>query len=128
MSSPEAVLREIQRTLVPGGKFYLSFPNRYAIKESHTGLWFISWLPACLVKYILKLSHSSPLEDWNLHFISYFSLKKMAKKAGLQIVYNTESCQSFKRWVKKALAKMGIHYGILLKTIIIVLEKPLNYE
>ena len=126
MSYPEVVISEIARTLAPGGLFYLSFPNKYAPKESHTGLWFISWLPRPLTQYILKLSGSSPLEDWNLHFISYFSLKKMAKKAGLRVVYDTRSQSPLRRLVKKSLAYCGVHYGALLKTIIIVLEKPIT--
>ena len=126
MSYPESVLSEISRVLVPGGKFYLSFPNKYASKESHTGIWFISWLPRPLAQHILKCLKSSPLEDWNLHFISYFSMKKMAKKAGLQIVYDTYSHSRIKRYIKKVLAYYGVHYGVLLKTIIIVLEKPTN--
>lgn len=126
MSYPEEVLREISRTLVPGGRFYLSFPNKYAPKESHTGLWFISWLPRRLAQFILRWNHSSPLEDWNLHFVSFFSLKKMAKKAGLRIAYDTHSSSLINGFIKKMLANFGIHYGILLKTIILVLEKPSN--
>ena len=126
MSHPESVLREISRTLAPGGKFYLSFPNKYAPKESHTGLWLISWLPRNITQYILRFSKSSPLEDWNLHFISFFYMKKMARRAGLRIVYDTHSRSSIKSLIKKTLAFFGIHYGVLLKTIIIVLEKPRN--
>ena len=126
MSYPEAVISEIFRTLVPGGRFYLSFPNKYAPKESHTGLWFISWLPRPLTQLILKWSGSSPLEDWNLRFVSFFALKKMARKAGFRIIYTTKSSSSVRRFVKKGLAYLGIHYGALLKTIIIVLEKPAN--
>jgi ubiquinone/menaquinone biosynthesis C-methylase UbiE len=124
MSYPQKVLLEISRTLVPGGRFYLSFPNKYAPKESHTGLWFVSWLPRFLTQRILKYSKSSPLEDWNLHFISYFTLKKMAKKACLRIIYDTQSQSFIRRFVKKILASCGVHYGVLLKTIILVLEKP----
>lgn len=115
MSYPEEVIKEIGRTLKPGGKFYLSFPNKYAPKETHTGLWFVSWLPRF---------KSSRLEDWNLHFISYFFMKKMAKKAGLSIVYNTQSHSRVRRLIKKTLSACGVHYGMLLKTIIVVLEKP----
>ena len=125
MSYPQVVLLEISRTLVPGGRLYLSFPNKYAPKESHTGLWFISLFPRRLTQYILKCSKSSPLEDWNLHFVSFFTLKKMAKKAGLQIVYDTSSRSSIKCCIKKILAYCGVHYGVFLKTIIIVLEKPI---
>lgn len=125
MSHPEVVISEIARTLAQGGRLYLSFPNKYAPKESHTGLWFISWLPRSLTQYILRLSGSSPLEDWNLHFISYFSLKKMAQKAGFRIVYDTHSHSSLGRAIKKILAYFGVHYGVLLRTIIIVLEKPI---
>ena len=117
MSYPEEVIKEIGRTLKPGGKFYLSFPNKYAPKETHTGLWFASWLPHF---------RSSRLEDWNLHFVSFFTLKKIARTAGLRIVYDTHSHSSIRRFIKKTLAYFGVHYGILLKTIIIVLEKPTN--
>src|SRR3989344_1232984 len=117
MSYPEEVIKEIGRTLKPGGKFYLSFPNRYAPKETHTGIWFISWLPRF---------KSKRLEDWNLHFVSFFALKKMANGAGLRIVYNTHSHSSIRRLVKQMLAFCGVHYGVLLKTIIIVLDKPAN--
>lgn len=126
MSHPQDVLSEISRTLVPGGKLYLSFPNKYAPKESHTGLWFISWMPRRLAQCVLKRFKSSPLEDWNLHFVSFFSLKKMAKKAGLRIVYDTHSRSLTRSFVKKTLAFCGVHYGVLLKTIIVVLEKPIT--
>jgi len=124
MSHPKDVISEISRTLVHGGKFYLSFPNKYAPKESHTGIWFISWLPRPITQYVLRCLKSSPLEDWNLHFISYFSLKKMAKKAGLKIIYNTHSPSLFKRYIKRILAYCGVHHGIFLRTIILVLERP----
>jgi len=114
MFYPEEVIGEIGRTLKPGGRFYLSFPNRYAPRETHTGLWFISWLPRF---------KSKKLEDWNLHFVSFFKLKRMAKRVGLEIVYDTKGSSPYRGAVKKFLAGLGIHYGILLKTIIVVLEK-----
>jgi len=124
MSHPGDVFSEISRVLTVGGKFYLSFPNKYAPKESHTGRWFISWLPRTIAQYVLRRLKSSPLEDWNLHFISFFSMKKMAENAGLKIVYDTYSHSRIKRCIKKVFAYCGVHYGVLLKTIIIVLEKP----
>lgn len=120
MSYPEDVIKEIGRTLKLGGKFYLSFPNRFSPKETHTGMWFISWLP----KTFLTKKTKNKLKDWNLHFISYFALKKMARKAGLKIVYDTKSSLVIKTFIKKALAILGLHYGIFLKTIIVVLKKP----
>lgn len=124
MSFPGLVIKEISRTLKPGGKFYLSFPNRYAPKESHTGLWFISWLPRPVTQFILRKTKSSPLEDWNLHFISYFDLKRMAKEAGLVVRYDTESSSKIHGFIKNILARFGVHHGTLLRTIIIVLQKP----
>jgi len=53
-------------------------------------------------------------------------MKKMAKKAGLQIVYSTDSPSRIKRYIKKTLAFCGVHHGVFLRTIIIVLEKPKN--
>jgi SAM-dependent methyltransferase len=120
MSYPQDVFKEICRTLKPGGKFYLSFPNRYNPKETHTGIWFISWLP----RFILRILKLKRLEDWNLHFVSFFEMKKMARSAQLNITYDTESSVYWRSIVKKLLASIGIHYGIFLKTIIVTLEKP----
>ena len=117
MSHPDEVIKEVGRTLKLGGKFYLSFPNKYAPKETHTGLWFASWIPHF---------KSNRFEDWNLHFVSFFALKKMARNAGLRIVYDTKSSSAIRSFVKRMLAFFGIHYGVLLKTIIIVLEKPIE--
>lgn len=123
MSYPEEVLGEIARTLKDDGIFYISFPNKYAIKESHTGLYFISMLPRPITQLILKIFKSSPLEDWNLHFISYFKFKKMCKKAGLKIIFDNRTENKAKRFLKNILACLGIHYGAFLKTMIITLKR-----
>lgn len=124
MSNPSQVICEVARTLTVGGKFYLSFPNKYNLKESHTGLWAVSVLPRPIAAAIIRLYGSRALEDWNLHFISFFDLKKMAKKANLRIHIDTNASRPHYRLAKRMLKLFGIHYGILLKTIILVLEKP----
>ncbi len=124
MSYPDIVIKEVARVLKPGGRFYLSFPNKYNLKESHTGLWGISLFPRWVTKVVLRIVGSKALEDWNLHFISFFDMKRMAHRAGLRLVIDTSAKTPTRRLIKKALARLGIHYGILLKTIIVVLEKP----
>lgn len=123
MSYPSDVLKEVGRTLKDDGLFYISFPNKYSPKESHTGLYFISYLPRPATQFVLKAFNSSPLEDWNLHFISYFDFKKMAKEAGLEIVFDNRTRNPIKRFIKKILELLGIHYGAFLRTMIITLKK-----
>ena len=48
------------------------------------------------------------------------------KRAGLEIVYDSHSQSFMRRSIKRILGQFGVHYGILLKTVIVVLEKPLN--
>jgi SAM-dependent methyltransferase len=40
-----AHLREIRRVMRPSGLSYLAVPNRWALREPHFRLWFLSWLP-----------------------------------------------------------------------------------
>ena len=46
VSDPYLFLSEAYRVLKPGGRFYLSFPNRWRPREAHTRLWFIGYLPS----------------------------------------------------------------------------------
>ena len=43
LASP--ILNEIRRTLKAGGKLYISVMNRYMIREGHTLIPFLTWLP-----------------------------------------------------------------------------------
>lgn len=45
VQDPDAVLSEIRRVLVPGGKAYVSVPNRFAFIDPHFHLPLVNWLP-----------------------------------------------------------------------------------
>ena len=70
------VLNEIQRILKPEGKVYVSFPNRLWPRETHTGIWFANYFPISIAGKLLKIFKRSTVEDWNLHFLSFFYVKR----------------------------------------------------
>lgn len=52
----ELLLREIWRVLDQKGKLYISVSNKYQIKEPHTLIWFLTWLPRkCYVPILRKI-------------------------------------------------------------------------
>ena len=123
---PEQVLKEAARVLKTGGSFYLAFPNRYNPKETHSGIWFAGWLPRPLSDKLMKLFKRSGIYTyWNLHFLSYFQLRKWIKKNNLliKIRFETDSPNTLKRIFKKTLAKLGIHHSVFLAHVMVVLDK-----
>ena len=119
------VLKEVYRVLKPGGKFYLAFPNKFTLKETHTGVYFVSMLPRFISDRILKMLKKAPFERYNLHFLSYFGLKKMLRTNNipLRILFETDSPSFLKRTLKKTLAFFGMHQSALLGHIMVVLQK-----
>ena len=128
VTNKDKFLMEVFRTLRPGGRFYLAFPNRFAPKETHTGIYGLSYLPRKIAKGLLDLVGRTTIDDWNLYFLSFFWLKRTLKKNNIpfSIVFETDSRSVFKVAVKKILALLGVHYTALLSHIIVILEKPKN--
>lgn len=128
-SDPILYLREILRVIKPGGLFYLAFPNKIWPKETHTGLWFLTYLPRLIRPKIIKLFHRNSLEDYNLHFYSYRDLEKMlavVMNGGYhwQIVKEPgESSHLIKILIKKILGLFGVSYKIFLPHISVILKK-----
>lgn len=124
ISFPEEVLNEMLRVLKPKGKLLLTLPNKYWPKETHTLAYFVSYMPRKIADIYLKLLKRSPLEHDNLHFYSYFDVIKMLKKSSVrhQILYK-EDMQSMKKLIASSLKKFNIHYTVLLKQLIFVIEK-----
>ncbi|WP_157639538.1 class I SAM-dependent methyltransferase [Lamprocystis purpurea] len=58
-----AHLTEIARVLRPDGLAYLAVPNRWALREPHFGLWFLSWLPHFLRSPYLRARRRGPCYD-----------------------------------------------------------------
>lgn len=123
VSDLRGVLREANRVLKPGGAFYISFPNRWSPRETHTGFYFIHYFPRKVVEIFMKLRGSKAVEELNLHFLSYFSFKRALRGTGLRVSFETEADDPLKRTLKRVLAICGIHHSALLKTIMVVVRK-----
>lgn len=122
VSDIRGVLGEIGRILKSGGRAYISFPNRWRLKEPHTGYWFVNYLPRNLARGYLKIFGSNAVDELNLHFISYPFFKRALHGTKLRIVYETDGT-GVRRALKRVLATLGIHHSVLLRTLMFVLEK-----
>jgi 2-polyprenyl-3-methyl-5-hydroxy-6-metoxy-1,4-benzoquinol methylase len=129
VTDPEQYLREIWRVLAPNGLFYLAFPNRLDPVETHTGLWFLSYLPLPFARLYTKLMKRNPLEDNNLHFYTYWDMRRMLQncdKKGFPFSIKEEQGQStnpLKRFVKRLLRVIGIPHQALLPHVMVILKK-----
>ncbi len=125
VSDPRAVLEEAARVLKPGGTFYLAFPNRLNPKETHTGVWFVSYLSLPIARMYLSLIGRNSLADWNLHFLSFFWLRRLLRKNQIPVTIRLEtgSGKGLKLLLKRALALFGIHHSAILPHIMVILEK-----
>lgn len=119
------VIEESGRILKPGGKFYISFPNRLWPIDTHTGVWFLNYVPKFMVPVMLKLFGGSTREDWGLQFRTFWSFKRALKKSGaeLRIIEEKQGKTRFRSFIKRIFAKMGIHFSAVLQTVMVVLEK-----
>lgn len=126
VTDPVAVLRESYRVLKKGGSFYLAFPNRLNPKETHTGILFANYLPRNLADKYLRLFKRNGVDDyWNLHFLSFFKLKRILKKNNIQfeIQMETNTNSIIKRFIKKLLAFFGVHQSAFLPHVMVILKK-----
>ena len=120
----QKMLSEIGRVLKKGGACYLSFPNRLRPKETHTGIYFLSYLPRSVADRLMRtLFGRTTVEDINLHFISFLKLKRMLRGTPLIIKDESNGGSLPKRILKKALKLLGLHHSAILGTVMVVLEK-----
>jgi 2-polyprenyl-3-methyl-5-hydroxy-6-metoxy-1,4-benzoquinol methylase len=128
VTEPVNYLSEVLRVLKPGGVLYLAFPNRLRFKETHTGLWGLSYLPIALGRLYARYSGHNPLEDNNLHFYTYWSglrmIRKSARKDRAWTIRKEEgaSMNPIKRVVKKILRALGLPHQAFLPHVMLVLE------
>ena len=91
---PDQLLREIRRVLAPGGAAYISFTNRFAIKDPHFHLWLVNWLPRAWCERFISLfgSHKNYENTAGrqrlsqMHYYTYFGARKAVLQAGLRPV------------------------------------------
>jgi len=128
-TSPDMYLSEILRVTKPEGKCYLAFPNKLWPKETHTGLWFLTYLPAFSRPFMVRLLKRNPLAENNLHFYTYFDLKRMISRVRSgsyfwRIVPEQGKTRSgIKNIIKKTLGIFGISYKVFLSHVLVILEK-----
>ena len=124
VSNPREVLAEIARVLKRGGKCYLSFPNRWAPLETHTHIWFLSFLPRTLAEFVMRRFYKrNAIEELNLHFLSYFKLRRLIRALPLAVCFEYEAKTTPRRIAKRVLGTFGIHHSAILRTVMVILEK-----
>lgn len=124
MSEPQKVLTEVARVLKSGGCMYLAFPNRLMVRETHTGIWFLSYLPRSVGSVVLRMFFSrNSIEELNLHFIGYLKFLSILKGTGLRIRTETGGSTGLRTTFKKVLSLFGIHFSACLPHIMVILEK-----
>lgn len=130
-TDPVLYLSEILRVTKPGGRCYLAFPNKLWPKETHTQIWFLTYLPAFMRPAVIRFLERNPLEENNLHFYTYFSLQRMLRKIRLHsssswwnIVPEIGKTHSgVKKIIKNILGTCGISYKAFLSHVLVILVK-----
>ncbi len=125
---PVLYLKEVLRVVKPGGYFYLGFPNRLAIRETHTRLFLLTYIPAFLRPAYIKLFDRSPLKDYHLHFYGFYDLQKIIGNINGQYTWSLieekgESQSKIKKTIKKILSFLGLNYKAFLPHILVILRK-----
>lgn len=125
VTDPVNFLKEINRVLKPGAIFYLAFPNRLWPKETHTGLWCVTYLPIFIARAVVRFFNKNPLEENNLHFYTYMDLCKMLKLSGGWILCpeKGKSNNFFKKIVRRILSFTPLPYKAFLPHISVLLKK-----
>ncbi|TET19626.1 class I SAM-dependent methyltransferase [Candidatus Bathyarchaeota archaeon] len=75
------LLNEIKRIMKVNGKLYISVANRYQIREPHTLIPFLTWLPKPCWNVICKLIKKRPYTNYYPYTIK--KLRKLCREVGL---------------------------------------------
>ena len=117
-------LKEACRVLKPDGTFYLAFPNRWRPREAHTGILFLSYLPRMFAQFLFRnLWKRNTVEELNLHFLSFWSMKRLLRGTTFRIRFEYRGKTWPRRLLKRCLGFFGVHYSAILGTVMVVLEK-----
>ena len=92
---PLRLLREVHRVLRPGGRAYLSVPNRFGIKDPHFHLYFVNWLPRRFANTFISLfgthkdyeNRSAGRQNLaSMHYYTYPTIRNVVKSEGFSVV------------------------------------------
>lgn len=124
-------LKEIYRTMKPGGILYFAVPNRWRLIEPHYRLPLLSWLPAGLASYYVQITTKEAYYDCRP--LSILQSQKLLRNAGfdlsnltldaIRVVGEIEGGRLLKhitrlpRWI-------WIPFLPVISTIIFVCKKP----
>jgi SAM-dependent methyltransferase len=128
VDEPVRYFAELLRVMKAGGHLYLGFPNRLNPKETHTGLWFLSYLPLSAARLYVKLTGRNPLEDNGLHFYTYWAVKRFLRESAYDgrtwhlVSEEGRSRNPLKRATKSVLRALGIPYQAFLPHVMLILE------
>lgn len=122
-SDPRRVLEEVCRVLKPGGTFYLAFPNRIALRETHTGIYGPNYLPRSAARFVLKhVWGRDSIDELNLHFIGYLKLTRFLKRTSFRVRLEYGG-SGLRGMLKRLLGLFGMHHSSILTSVMVVLEK-----
>lgn len=127
VTDPIQYFSEILRVLKPGGALYLAFPNRLMPKETHTGLWGLSYMPTSLARLYTRVAGRNPIEDNNLHFYTYWAIRKFLQRSGKEgrrwhIREERGTSGGIKGVFKACLRTVGIPHRALLPHVMLIVE------
>ncbi len=128
-TDPVLYLSEILRVIKPSGKCYLAFPNKLWPKETHTGIWGLTYLPGFLRPTVISILKRNPLGENNLHFYTYWNLLGMLKRMKARgfkwriVPEEGQAQKGVKKIIKTILGTFGISYKTFLSHILVILEK-----
>jgi hypothetical protein len=72
----------MSRVLRHGGLIYLAVPNRWALREPHYRLWFLSWLPAPVRSVYVRLGRKG--KEYDCHPPGPIGVRRLFRSAGLK--------------------------------------------
>lgn len=83
----ELHVSEIFRILSPRGIVYSATPNKYWPRETHTGLYFLGYLPRGIANAYMQWRRGN---DWDVYPLSYWELKSFFNTRGKVRDYTTK--------------------------------------
>lgn len=94
VNDPKKVLSETYRILSPGGRAYMSVPNRFGFYDPHFHLYFVNYLPRFLSDYFIAVFGRHKKYNYDagrqklteMHYFTFGQIKKLSESVGFEVV------------------------------------------